>query len=57
MKFLLIAMLLATPAVALPTEDDYCAYIAPELEQAVIDGLIERHKANSILERCLRLHT
>ena len=54
MKFLLIAMLLATPAVALPTEDDYCAYIVPELEQAVEDGIIEQHEAASILERCYK---
>ena len=48
-------MLLCTPAMATPTEEDYCAYIVPELEQAVIDGIIDQHEVDSILERCYSL--
>ena len=56
MKFLLlVALLLPINAVASPTEEDWCLVLVPELEQAVVDGLIEQEDADGILSRCQSL--
>lgn len=53
---LLILLLLITPAQATPTEEDYCAFIVPELTQAVHTGTIDQSEADSILNRCHSLN-
>ena len=55
MKYLLLTLLLCTPAIATPTEVDYCAYIVPELEQAVKDEVLTQSEVDSILERCYKV--
>lgn len=56
MKFLLlVALLLPLNAVASPTEEDWCAFLVPELEQAVVDEIITQEEADSFLSRCLSL--
>ena len=57
MKFLLlVALLLPLNAVASPTEEDWCAYLVPELKQAVVDEIITQEEADSLLSRCSTLN-
>ena len=57
MKSLIAAVLLTVPLMgnATPTEEDYCAFIVPELRQAVKDGILDEQEATSILLRCYNL--